>query len=618
MKVTRRKSGRRVETDAVSSETFFFRNFPEYCSEEDIRRSFKDVGRVLDIFIPKKRDKQGKRFGFVRFSTAVRREEILDRLNKVWIGSHIIRAFLPRYQRAPENLVVRARNVDTKGKARTDFASHNVTLHSKRFLGCSFSEVLAGNGRSSSKTDAAEDLFQFQSHEEDKAWLRDAFTGRLKTEFSWKDHGEEIQQECGGALKLTDMGNQLILIQSTSVDSTEEIINKFDEWTSFWLDWKKPWSHFDVNHYRTIWTRWIGVPLHAWSRRFFCTVSSKFGRLEELHDVTVHRKSLGEAYVSISTGLDTIDRIITCNIDGACFKIRIEEIRCMDNFNHLQFLDDLASESSASSESEWSVNDSVHATLGFRSAMDDLDGASVQGGARVSSSPITVNEAAQSLSGSEKAARRNNDNNFQKKTGLQDTAVGLNPNFNGPPSMDLIGPPFKDTNLGSSAVGLLPPPSAEPSPLQQDHVTSLDSQSGLLTAHPPGYGPATTTNFPLHNVIPTLTDDIPQPSPQQAAIANKGKPRKAEKKPHDPKDWTTFISPMASGGELEEKGRKKKNRKAFEERQQGRGLHSISREGWDFGKKLGLISKTPNADLNRLTQGEEIGARLGAGEDLSQ
>lgn len=83
--------------------TFYFRNFPDHCSEEDLRRNFEPVGRVEDIFLPEKRDKMGKRFGFVRFRQIEEPGRILERLNKVWIGSYIIRAFLPRFERPPEN-----------------------------------------------------------------------------------------------------------------------------------------------------------------------------------------------------------------------------------------------------------------------------------------------------------------------------------------------------------------------------------------------------------------------------------------------------------------------------------------------------------------------------------
>lgn len=75
--------------------------------------------------------------------------------------------------------------------------------------------------------------------------------------------------------------------------------------------------------------------MHAWSKQFFCMCSSKFGRLEELHEATENMGRLDEAYLNVSTGLAMIDRIMKCNIDGAAFQIKVEEIRCLDNINYM-------------------------------------------------------------------------------------------------------------------------------------------------------------------------------------------------------------------------------------------------------------------------------------------
>lgn len=265
-----------------------------------------------------------------------------------------------------------------------------------------------GRGRNAAASGEIEEAFQFQCKEAESAWLRDAFTGRLKDSFSWKDHSEELQQECGGKLVLTDMGNQLVLIQSAMNEKTEKAINCFDEWTSFWMDWCKPWTFTDVSQQRFVRSRWIGVPLHAWSMRLFCLCSAKFGRLEKLHEVTRIRSRLDEAYVKVSTGLAWIDRIIKCKIDGTSFQIKVEEIRCMDNISHLKVLEDSESEEGfvSSAKSDWSSNDSVQA-MDLHSDTDDKVQESVQGGLAGCYSPQPKGRLA--AMGNERTARCNNE-----------------------------------------------------------------------------------------------------------------------------------------------------------------------------------------------------------------
>lgn len=78
-------------------------NFPGECSLPRLRTKFEEVGKVVDLFLPKKLDKAGKPFGFVRFADYYDEDDILRALNNVWIESYKIRAFPPKYDR--KNLV---------------------------------------------------------------------------------------------------------------------------------------------------------------------------------------------------------------------------------------------------------------------------------------------------------------------------------------------------------------------------------------------------------------------------------------------------------------------------------------------------------------------------------
>ncbi|GJV09337.1 nucleotide-binding alpha-beta plait domain-containing protein [Tanacetum coccineum] len=56
------------EDDLVKiSTSLFVTNFPDTCSAKDLFNFCKQYGHVVDAFIPLKRSKAGKRFGFVRF-----------------------------------------------------------------------------------------------------------------------------------------------------------------------------------------------------------------------------------------------------------------------------------------------------------------------------------------------------------------------------------------------------------------------------------------------------------------------------------------------------------------------------------------------------------------------
>lgn len=98
-----------------------------------------------------------------------------------------------------------------------------ILQQSKRVGGVSYLETLVGQGKMKisggereGRDRVDENIFRFQSEEDERQWLRSAFTGKLKEKFNWKDHEEELQEECAGSLKLMNMGNNQILIQSES------------------------------------------------------------------------------------------------------------------------------------------------------------------------------------------------------------------------------------------------------------------------------------------------------------------------------------------------------------------------------------------------------------------
>lgn len=56
-------------------------------------------GRVVDVFAPRKRNKEGKAFGFVTFKEVLYPQELERRLDQVWIGTFKLRVNYIRFSR---------------------------------------------------------------------------------------------------------------------------------------------------------------------------------------------------------------------------------------------------------------------------------------------------------------------------------------------------------------------------------------------------------------------------------------------------------------------------------------------------------------------------------------
>ncbi|KAL3005934.1 hypothetical protein AAZX31_08G247700 [Glycine max] len=80
--------------------TFYFSRFPEGIKEKDLWQIFQKWGKVWEVFIPKSKNKEGHRFGFVRFKE-VEDERRLERQldNNIYIGGMKLFVNTPRFDR---------------------------------------------------------------------------------------------------------------------------------------------------------------------------------------------------------------------------------------------------------------------------------------------------------------------------------------------------------------------------------------------------------------------------------------------------------------------------------------------------------------------------------------
>nr|GEZ59699.1 hypothetical protein [Tanacetum cinerariifolium] len=90
----------KYDDTAKISKSVFITNFPNDCSSKDIWKVCKDYGTVIDVFIPNKKSKVGKRFAFVRFIRVLNCDRLIANLRTIWIGSFHLFANHVRYKRS--------------------------------------------------------------------------------------------------------------------------------------------------------------------------------------------------------------------------------------------------------------------------------------------------------------------------------------------------------------------------------------------------------------------------------------------------------------------------------------------------------------------------------------
>nr|GFA55425.1 hypothetical protein [Tanacetum cinerariifolium] len=95
------------------AKSVFLTNFPEQIVPRDLWKICESYGKVVDVFIPNRKSKEGKRFAFVRFIRVANLERLIGNLNTIWVGRFHLRVNAVRYERPSKPQVSIRKSVPT-------------------------------------------------------------------------------------------------------------------------------------------------------------------------------------------------------------------------------------------------------------------------------------------------------------------------------------------------------------------------------------------------------------------------------------------------------------------------------------------------------------------------
>nr|GEU28982.1 RNA-directed DNA polymerase, eukaryota, nucleotide-binding alpha-beta plait domain protein [Tanacetum cinerariifolium] len=103
---------RRSNADDVSKvvKSVFVTNFPESVLARDLWKSCSVYGTVVDVFIPSKKSKAGKRFAFVCSIKVFNLDRLVENLCTIWIGRYHLYANYVRFERSHKSFLAPTAN----------------------------------------------------------------------------------------------------------------------------------------------------------------------------------------------------------------------------------------------------------------------------------------------------------------------------------------------------------------------------------------------------------------------------------------------------------------------------------------------------------------------------
>jgi hypothetical protein len=308
--------------------SYFFTNFPEEAKVTGLWSKFARFGRVGEVYVLKKLDKQGQRFGFVKFREVRDEGDLLSRMGDIWIGTFKLRVNLSRFNRN-----------DKKLEVKEDVPEASRTTEARRVPGVSFKAALMDDGVHRGKDSVVEGdgrskpevVWEVEVEEESVAKIKGAYVGFLVKHKESSDIQQNFMLDGYQNLKVTPLGHLRVLISSLVEGQVKEVLGSVGWWCS-WFERIEEWSPNLVSNQRVVWLKCYGVPLHAWGNAIFRCVAFKFRLFADVDHETRNMLRGDMARIKIVTNkLSVIDFSMVVSVLGKKFVIRVmEEVWAMD------------------------------------------------------------------------------------------------------------------------------------------------------------------------------------------------------------------------------------------------------------------------------------------------
>nr|GEU86188.1 DIE2/ALG10 family [Tanacetum cinerariifolium] len=276
------------------STSVFVTNFSDHVGAKELWHACKQYGHVVDSFIPVRRSKAGKSFGFVRFIKVFDIDRLVGNLCTVWIGSHRLHANVARFNRPLVNSNKPKGTTTEEVHVNSDRANSSSAMRNNPN---SYAHVLKGQAQTD--VDAA-------SH---PVLVRDESCVNQK-DFSHCFNGKIL-------------GWDVVMIVFKSLDAKE----KFSACVTInsWFSHLVQSSSDFVMDGRVAWVDVEGVPLKMWSFNTFKKIGAKWGTLldvENTDEENYHSKRL----CIYTKGMTNVFESFKIIYNGKVYWVRAKEV----------------------------------------------------------------------------------------------------------------------------------------------------------------------------------------------------------------------------------------------------------------------------------------------------
>ncbi|GKV22179.1 hypothetical protein SLEP1_g32064 [Rubroshorea leprosula] len=292
-----------------SATSYLFTNFPQNWSPKRLWYLFATygagLGRIVDVFIPKKKDRKGNCFGFVRFSGVKDKGRLEKSLKMICFGTEKLRVTLATERKPSQPKLAMPRHLPPPPSSET--------LKSRSFADALLNRPtpkpsnqpllpknqshpqLAANTSEQVKEQAK--ILEVEDDVEDSSWLCNCATCEVLEPRLIPGLQQKIWENGFTFISVIPMGGSNVLLKANDKGSLDKFIEEEESWWSKWFKRIKPWSPSDIATERLVW-------------------------------FTNDKECLDAARILISTAeANQIDKEITLRVRSQLFPLKITEER---------------------------------------------------------------------------------------------------------------------------------------------------------------------------------------------------------------------------------------------------------------------------------------------------
>ena len=321
--------------------TFYFSRFPTGVNENDLWQTFQRWGKVWEVFIPKSKNKEGHRFGFVRFKE-VEDEQRLEREldNNIFFGGMKMFVNRPKFERG--KVIRRNQHANTiPGKVsiqevpKRNRGDLKINFNGGRLW--SYVEVVRAASPGESSLCNQKDDFQGAKKDvhrpvvlnptmEQKEWLQKAWVGRLKNRGMFERVEEELKWVLDSEVTPRYWVDDWIILPNMDDAKAVRLINEETvNGSTPILDLQK-WSHDIRPTHRLAWVLLWGLPPTAWEAEYMEKVVAEIGEMVEVDEIVEERRRLDVTRILIRTKMRPgIQMAVLAVIDGVEISLDVVE-----------------------------------------------------------------------------------------------------------------------------------------------------------------------------------------------------------------------------------------------------------------------------------------------------